>query len=348
MAQNRTTQSKATLKVRFRRSLLHPLVFGLLTGISCGVIISLFTICARVVIDFALNIYAQKAPLAIVCGIILLLLCCFLTAFVQYLRPAAKGSGIPLAEGAARGALVVNGVKDAAALAAGSLLAFVCGMPLGSEGPCVGIGGLVGESVGRACRQPTAYRRYMITGGSCAGLAVAFNAPLTGIAFAFEETHRRFTPALFAASLSAVAAAVCVAQAMYYGFGHLPYLNGLGVGVGFSIFPQFRLTDTASGLAVLCGVALVCGIACGIIGVVFNQLTKLFSAVFGKIRSNVLRLLPVFVLTGVFGWTVYQTIGSGEATLHSITTNSAWLLIVGVLCVRLCLTALASKHVNHP
>ncbi|MDE7106700.1 MAG: chloride channel protein, partial [Clostridiales bacterium] len=164
-----------------RTKLLHnlqPLLYGCITGIVCGAVIALFLVCSRIVISFAFSVYSlERTPLAIACTLILVILCCLITAVLQMLVPAAKGSGIPLAEGCARGMLGVKWLRTAAALIAGSLLAFLSGMPLGSEGPSIGVGGLIGEGVGRAAKKPIQFRRYLITGGASSGLAVAFNAP---------------------------------------------------------------------------------------------------------------------------------------------------------------------------
>ena len=71
-----------------------------------------------------------------------------------------------------------------------SLLSFLMGVPLGNEGPSVQIGTAVGRGTTRiALRKRFAWDRYSMTGGACAGFAVATGAPISGILFAVEEAH---------------------------------------------------------------------------------------------------------------------------------------------------------------
>ena len=65
-------------------------------------------------------------------------------------------------------------------------------------------------------------RRYQVTGGACTGLAVAFNAPLTGMAFAFEEAHKRFTPEVFICAFSSVIMGLLTRTAIYAMLGKTP------------------------------------------------------------------------------------------------------------------------------
>ncbi|MCH5350635.1 MAG: chloride channel protein [Clostridiales bacterium] len=334
----------STLKNKFSRSVLSTLIFGCITGIAVGVIITLFLLCAKVIFSFSARLYsAADTPLVIVCILILALLCCFLTAVIQYLCPSAKGSGIPLAEGAARGMLRVKWLRSAAALVAGSLLAFLAGMPLGSEGPSVGVGGLIGDGIGKAAKKPTEFRRYLITGGSCAGLAVAFNAPLTGLCFAFEETHRRFSAYILAAAFSAVITGTLVSQAMLFGFSHIPYLKELGVSAGSAAlgFLQPALPDAINMLK-LCGIAALCGIACAAMGVGFNRAIEALGKQFSKIKAPFLRLLPAFILAAAFGLVLHLSVGSGEHALINISEKSAFTMLFTLLVMRLLSTVTAS------
>ncbi len=333
------------LKQKFKRSVLHTLVFGSITGTVCGAVIALFLVCSRIVMDFAFGVYAVcDTALAVVCIFILAVICCLLTAVVQTLCPTSKGSGIPLAEGSARGMLRIRWLSSAAALIAGSLLSFACGMPLGSEGPSVGIGGLIGEGVGKTAKKPVEFRRYLITGGSCAGLAAAFNAPLTGICFAFEETHRRFSPYILASALSAVIFAVLTSQSIFYGLQYVDYLSDIGISAGFAVLPYLKQSpfSTVLDLLKMCGIALACGIVAAAFGIGFNRAIVGLGKLFGKVKSATLRLLPAFLLSAGFGCALYFTAGSGEATLESVSTDTAMWLLITVLIMRFAATATAS------
>lgn len=324
---------------------LYPLVFGCLTGAICGGILALFLTCSRIVISYVFGLYkSADTPLAIVCILILVILCCFTAAVLQTLCPSAKGSGIPLAEGCARGMFKVKWLSAAAALVGGSLLSFLCGMSLGSEGPSIGVGGLIGDGVGKTAKKSDELRRHLVTGGASSGLAVAFNAPLTGITFALEETHRRFSPDILLAACSSVVSAVLISQLIFFGFGHNAYLNGIGIHAGFSALPFLAQAKASSvtDFFTLCGIAVLCGAVCGAIAISFNKIIFALSKLFSRVHSAVLRLLTPFLLTAVFGLSLYLTVGSGEAMLDAISTNTAFWLLFVLLIARFVMTATAS------
>lgn len=322
-------------------------MYGCIVGIISGGAIALFLTSAKVVCAFAFSLYAQAeidGAVTIACVAFLVLTACLLTSVLQTLCPSCKGSGIPLAEGCARGMLRVEWLRTAAALIAGSLLSFACGMPLGSEGPSIGVGGLIGDGVGKATKQSDELRRYLITGGASAGLAVAFNAPLTGVTLALEETHRRFSPGILLAAFSAAVPAVLVAQLIFWGLGHNAYLYALGIREGFTVLPHLIQTqyDGAGILFSVCGVAALCGIACAALAAAFNRSVFALGKLFGKIKSPALRLMPAFVLTAVCGLTFSISAGSGESSLASVSVSSGAWLLLALLATRFVLTVTAS------
>ena len=112
----------------------------------------------------------------------------------QRFAPTARGSGIPQGIAALQ-------VKDdphidsllslpiAGAKVLLTLLALVCGASVGREGPTVQIAASVMVSLRRFVKVD---KNALILGGSAAGIAAAFNAPLAGIVFSIEELSRSF------------------------------------------------------------------------------------------------------------------------------------------------------------
>ena len=82
---------------------------------------------------------------------------------------------------------------------------------------------LMGTSVGRMCgnisKNKTTWNRYIMTGGAGAGFAVATGAPLSGILFALEEIHKRFTPMLVIAVSMSVLSATYINELLCSQFG---------------------------------------------------------------------------------------------------------------------------------
>lgn len=67
------------------------------------------------------------------------------------------------------------------------------GMTLGREGPSVHVGAAIMHMITKWVRFPRhLVRRGLILGGGGAGIAAAFNAPLAGLVFSFEELARSF------------------------------------------------------------------------------------------------------------------------------------------------------------
>ncbi|MDE7464157.1 MAG: chloride channel protein, partial [Clostridiales bacterium] len=124
----------------------------------------------------------------------------------------------------------------------------------------------------------------------------------------------------------------------------IPYLRELGVGAGSCLLPYLKQTAFTGILDAikLCGIAVACGVVCAALGSGFNRLTEWLSKLFGKIKSNTLRLLPAFLLAAVCGLSLYLLAGSGEATLANVNVDTAAWLLITVLVVRYITTAVAS------
>lgn len=185
---------------------------GGLTGAFAGVVVTLYQILFELCEEFSAGSYG--AVFSKPYFIPLLFLALFLGSIViggaMKAFPMLKGSGFPQTEGATQGLLRFKWYKVLTGMFAASLLVVFMGLSGGSEGPSLMIGGACGDGVSSALRRNAVVRRYQITGGACAGLAVALNAPLTGMIFAYEEAHKRFTPEVFICSFSAVSVAIVV------------------------------------------------------------------------------------------------------------------------------------------
>ncbi len=130
--------------------------------------------------------------LAALSGAAIVAAAAFLT---QRFAPEAAGSGIQEIEGTLAGVRPrLRWVEVILVKFFGGLLAMSSGLVLGREGPTVAIGACVGAALARF-RPDTKDRNEantLVSSGSAAGLAVAFNAPVGGILFVLEETRREF------------------------------------------------------------------------------------------------------------------------------------------------------------
>lgn len=128
------------------------------------------------------------------------------------LAPLAAGSGIQHVEAVVRGEsdharLLVLPVKFV-----GGLLAIGSGLALGREGPTVQMGATIGTAVARRLRARAEDVKAVMAAAAGAGLGVAFNAPVGGAIFVFEELVRSFRLRLTLATLLASTAALAVSR----------------------------------------------------------------------------------------------------------------------------------------
>lgn len=109
--------------------------------------------------------------------------------------PLSGGSGIQHVEAVDRGDVGAEPppLRVLPARFVGGLLSIgVGGLVLGREGPTVHMGATIGAQLGRWARATADELRRLQTILAGAGLAVAFNAPVGGALFSFEEVSKKF------------------------------------------------------------------------------------------------------------------------------------------------------------
>ena len=109
-----------------------------------------------------------------------------LAALVVRWEPLANGSGIQHVEAVYRGQAPPPRIRLLPAKFIGGVLAIGSGLVLGREGPTVHMGAAIGAQAARNARLPDSEVRMMQTALGGAGLAVAFNAPISGTLFTLE------------------------------------------------------------------------------------------------------------------------------------------------------------------
>ena len=295
---------------------LQLVLVGALTGAFAGVIVTLYCVLASFAEDFSRGYYSffREAPAFIP----LLFAALFLGAivvggFVRFL-PCIRGSGIPQTEGAIRGLMRFSWYRALTGMFAASLLCIFLGLSAGSEGPSILIGGSAGAGTGETLRTNALVRRYQVTGGACAGLAVAFNAPLTGMAFAFEEAQKRFTPELFVSAFSSVAVAVILRNVLFTAFG-------MPVGAYFGTF-SFAGADMLAPMFYV--YVLFAAILVSLAGVAFYFALFAVKKLLGRLTfwKGTGKFLIPFLLAGAAGLVTINAMGGGHAFISSLGSGS--------------------------
>ena len=93
-----------------------------------------------------------------------------------------------------------------------SALAIGSGQSLGPEDPSLQIGAGLASALGRRLNLPRRQLRYIAPVGAAAGLAAAFNAPITAVLFVIEEVIGRWTAGVLGAVVLAAVSSVVTEQ----------------------------------------------------------------------------------------------------------------------------------------
>lgn len=248
-----------------------------------------------------------------------------LSRLLLRLEPVAGGSGIQYAEAVARGLLVpqlhilVIPVKFI-----GGVLSIGAGLALGREGPTVQMAARVGALLVRLGHLAVEDARMLRSAVAGAGLGVAFNAPLGGAVFVFEELWRGFPARLVACTLVAGAMAITVSRLM------------LGNHADFPV-PDAALPPAAALVP-----ALLLGVALGLIGALYNR--ALVAAIETFSRPRFIPELKAAVIggaTGLIAWFLPEVVGGGEALIIPLLNDGGAAVLAnlaGILVLRLLLS----------
>lgn len=319
-----------------KHRLIPYLLVSVATGVLTGVLIFLFKLAASAVIRFSNEIYAYirlhpsfLPPL--VAGAALVGLA---AALLLRFAPDCRGGGIPTAIALLRGLIPFNWIKSIVCLFASAMLTYLCGVPLGNEGPSVQMGTAVGRGAVRvfAPKHP-AWNRYIMTGGACAGFAAATGAPVTGIFFAFEEAHRNFTPMIFNVAAMTVITGSATMQLLCSLF-HVEYaLFGLTVD---AVLPLRYLW-----------VAILVGLAAGLAAAGFTKCYRIIRRFVRKTLCAIsfsIKIMAIFAGVSLIGFVSADCIGSGHRLVEELFEGyGVWYGLILCFLVRAVLLLVANN-----
>ena len=186
----------------------------LVLAIFIGVISGLLVVCFRVAINWIQVLTLGSAPrpgqlrlLFVPAGVGLVV-----AALVQLVFPAARGSGINQTKAAL---YIYNGYisfRTVIGKFITSALSIGGGFSLGPEDPSLQIGAGVASMVSRRLNLSRERLRMFAPIGAAAGLAAAFNAPISAILFVVEEVIGRWSAAVLGSIVLAAISSVVVAR----------------------------------------------------------------------------------------------------------------------------------------
>lgn len=244
------------------------------------------------------------------------------------LAPISSGGGIPTATAILRGLMPFEWIRTLICVFFASICTFLVGIPLDNEGPSVQIGTSIGRGISDlAGSRHKGADRYIMTAGSCAGISVTTGAPLSGIFFALEDSHRRFTPTIISSAAAGVICGVFTSHILM-----------AVTGVSFTLFDipvqsifEFRHI----------WIVFVVGIIAAIInfGVLFlfESMDK-HQFILHRIPRT-LRYVILFVIVALCGLILPDALGTGHTLTDEIILGKAiWYLLPILLIVRAGLT----------
>ncbi|MGJ8723130.1 MAG: chloride channel protein [Roseibacillus sp.] len=251
----------------------------------------------------------------------------------QKFVPEAIGSGIPQTKYAYynKGGKIRSYV-GILRLALGSLYIGL-GNSLGREGPTVHISAAISSRLGRWAFQDATRVQSMLPVGMAAGIAAAFNAPLSALTFVFEELLDNFSMKALGGMVIAVVVAAAVSRSI---LGEDP------------ILAAHLQTDYKTSAWML--IALPLGVAAGLLGHIFTASTLGLRGLLKKQKALPAWILPASggLSCGILGISAYyltSNLGNPQNSVFSIGYESLEAAFENQLSISILATLLLFKFI---
>jgi len=237
---------------------------------------------------------------------------------VVYFSPQAEGSGVQRVEAFYSGDIEPATIAILPVKFFGGIAAIGCGLALGREGPTVQMGSSLAGLVSRFLLKRDDDSKLVDAAGAGAGLAVAFNAPMSGAIFVFEELTSSFSQYLLVAATGAATIAVVVLR-LVFGDQFDFVVKQVSPTTIWRIWP----------FAIL-------GMLIGVVGALYNRIIILLLRISdGNVKLNsVYRAAVIGAVIGITAWFEPTLVGGGD----NLTTQ-------GILSSSLTVRALAAIFV---
>lgn len=297
----------------------------LLLAILIGVFAGLMVVCFHITIDF-LSWYSLGAlsgrsrygrliapTLGAIAAVIL----------ATRIFPAARGSGVNQTKAAL---YISNGVVPPSAMVGKFLACSVAigtGNSLGPEDPSLQMGAGIASLLGRMFRLGRKNMRLIAPVGAAAGIAAAFNTPITGVLFVMEEVVASWNAGVVG---SIVLSAVSSVVVIRWFLGNEPLFR----------VPAFQLTHPGE-LAIYA----VIGLIGGVLSAVFVELIQALRERLAKLPqgTELLQAGAAGLLVGFAGLWLPEVMGAGyDAVDFALHDTFRWEMLLLLGCVKMAVT----------
>jgi len=220
------------------------LIAGALTGVFGGV----FHLVIDRLIDWPtwLALHVGGWRLIGACAAITMVATVFAAFITRRFAPEASGSGVPQIEGAIEGLPEARWQRVLPVKFFAGVAAIGSGLVLGREGPTIQMGGTAALAMSDIFGVKGVDRRALLGAGASAGLACAFNAPMSAVLFTIEETRKQF-PYAFRTYMGVFAAAITGTTVTELIAGARPELPLAAGQVALASLPAFALLGAILG-----------------------------------------------------------------------------------------------------
>jgi CIC family chloride channel protein len=304
------------------------MLLAIFVGGLAGTIVVLYHFLIEIVNDYAYTGAPQKTWLSVIfCAVGGLI-----GGMILLRIRSARGSGV----NQVRISLIVH---DAYVSMRGTVGKFFAsgigiglGLPLGPEDPAIHIGGGIASAMGRLFSLSKKNLQQLIPVGAAAGLAAAFNTPITAVIFTLEEVVGNINAPILGSTVVAAVVAVLVRRAALGGE------------------PLFTVPRYEFGAAGELGLYVVLGLLGGLVSAAFTRLIVGLRAWAGQIpRRGPIDYVTIGggAIAGAFAIIAPQILGAGYGVVNSALNGKlAFEVLLFALLFKLLGTSIAFSTGN--
>lgn len=277
---------------------------GVLVGICVSIVVSLFRFSITLAFRFTQDIYAflRENPIWVIGWLVVTLVVAFILAIFLRDEPNIGGSGIQDLEGQLHGAIEINWFSVLWRKFVGSILTLSSGLALGREGPSIQLGGVVGQGVNYFLKGDRKQQNVLVSAGAAAGLAAAFNTPVSGVLFIVDEVHKKLSNII----LITVFTASVTANFITYTLLNIDRSVELGPLAIFPLRYYYLLVFLGIGIAIF--------------GAFYQEVTFFVQDLYKKLPiPNYLNPFIPYLLVIPVGLLLPQMLGGGEHLIEMVT-----------------------------
>ncbi len=290
-------------------------------GIIIGTIIGLFLKALSLISEASKYFYTSENQIEKLVMILLCLSFSFVCYLLIKIRPSINSSGVPLIERDIQENRRTPYVLDIPFMIINTAITFFAALPLGSEGPCVTLGGKIMQLTDDMFKDDDNSSSIAI--GSGVGFSCAFLSPLSGFIYIFEESLHKFKPSI-------------IYRAIFTLLGAFLMIYLINPHRFFNIENIELLNDTQTLLILILFVLNI------LVAIIFTKLLTYLNDKFTHYKNNIFvkyRHFLYFLIILIIGFHYFNYIGSGQIIIDTIINNQVITSLICLLIFRIIMTS---------